>query len=112
MFKIGYVYAILMSDGMVKVGRSSKSVSSRIKSHALTAKLRGVSIQKTVESGKLMDSRAAEKFLRNLCLSSSADVIAREWFMGADFDEIEDIFASRFNGDCEKQIALKEKEKL
>lgn len=101
---IGCVYAVLFSDGWLKVGRGVKP-GERITAHKSASSMRGATIEKSVISGVMVNSKDAERKLIGICHSLGKPVHGNEWFIGVDFEVIEEIFNSDFSGDSEEDIA-------
>ena len=86
--RTGYVYGVLFSDGLVKVGRMSER-SSRLSSYGVAASLRGSSVVKTVTSGFVVDSVREENKLIQWCREHGCQAAGREWFDGINFELLE-----------------------
>lgn len=86
--RTGYVYGVLFSDGLVKVGRMSER-SSRLSSYGVAASLRGSSVAKTVTSGFVVDSVREENKLIQWCREHGNQAAGREWFDGINFELLE-----------------------
>ena len=84
----GYVYGVLFSDGLVKVGRMSER-SSRLSSYGVAASLRGSSVSRMVTSGFVVDSVREENKLIQWCRQHGNQAAGREWFDGISFDLLE-----------------------
>lgn len=99
----GYVYAVLFSDGWVKVGRG-RDAYARINTHKSISRMRGAEIVDFKVSGMLVDSKDAEKKLLALCESYGSSVHGNEWFAGVDFERLCCVIDSEFSGDSEEQF--------
>ncbi|MCF5179610.1 hypothetical protein GIV96_11050 [Pseudomonas syringae] len=97
-FREGKVYAVLFSDGWLKVGRG-RDPQSRINSHITTSSMRGAKFVKSIASGTLADSGAAETALIEICASIGRNVHGREWFADVDFDSVMEFFRTHLVGD-------------
>lgn len=84
----GFLYVCLFSNKHIKVGRSRKSVRSRITSHATAARSMNVSLDKNAHFACSGDSRFAEADLIRRCADKCTDQFGREWFAGLDFDAV------------------------
>ena len=103
-FREGRVYAVLFSDGWLKVGRG-RNPESRIGSHASVSAMRNATVERSVVSGLLADSGSAEAELIELCSMRGIAVHGREWFTGVDFDEVCRLFDRRFKGDASHYLS-------
>ena len=97
-FHEGRVYAALFSDGWLKVGRG-RDARARINSHIGTSSMRGAKFVRSISSGLLADSGAAENALIAYCSERGCNVHGREWFTGIDFDEVKEFFGFHLAGD-------------
>ncbi len=97
-FREGKVYAVLFSDGWLKVGRG-RDAQSRINSHIGTSSMRGAKFVRSITSGVLADSGAAENALIAYCAAAGTNVHGREWFTGVDFDDVKEFFSLHLAGD-------------
>lgn len=97
-FREGRVYAALFSDGWLKVGRG-RDAQARINSHIGTSSMRGAKFVRSISSGLLADSGAAENALIAYCSELGSNVHGREWFTGIDFDEVKEFFSLHLGGD-------------
>lgn len=97
-FREGRVYAVLFSDGWLKVGRG-RDPQSRISSHACASGMRNATVDRSVVSGVIADSRAAEAALIAFCAERGKNVHGREWFTGVDFEDVCGLFEQSFKGD-------------
>lgn len=98
-----YVYAVLFSDGWVKVGRGADPIG-RIRVHQSVSKMRGASMEKKVISGKLVSSRKAEERLIAHCKENGNPIWGNEWFSRVDFDQLECLILDEFSGDSDEQF--------
>lgn len=103
-FREGKVYAVLFSDGWLKVGRG-RDAQSRINSHIGTSSMRGATHDRSVISGVLADSGSAENALIAYCSERGASVHGREWFTGVDFEGVSEFFCTHFMGDTADYLA-------
>lgn len=101
----GYVYAILLACGAVKVGMSKTDPHGRLKTHSHTAKLMRSSVYRYVVSGLLADPKSAEENLIDVCKSTSEPLSGREWFEGADFEKLEAKISNDYSGDSADTIS-------
>jgi len=85
--RLGQVYAVLFSDGWVKVGRG-RNAQKRIDCHISTSLMRGAKLVDSRISGLILDSRGAEAALIAMCGGYASAVHGREWFEGVDFDSL------------------------
>lgn len=97
------VYAVLFSDGWVKVGRG-RCGKTRIQTHISTSTMRGATVVQSVISGRLVDSKAAESRLISYCARTGDIVHGKEWFVGVDFSRLSEIISTEFNGDSAEQF--------
>lgn len=97
------VYAVLFSDGWVKVGRG-RCGKTRIQTHISTSTMRGATVVQSVISGRLVDSKAAESRLINYCAMTGELAHGKEWFVGVDFSRLSEIISTEFNGDSAEQF--------
>jgi hypothetical protein len=103
-FREGKVYAVLFSDGWLKVGRG-KDPKTRIASHAGASSMRNAQLIRSVESGVMADSGAAENALIAFCESRGEAVHGREWFVGVEYDDVFQFISENFKGDCPAYLA-------
>lgn len=82
----GYLYAILMSDGLMKVGRTKNKIA-RLSQHRTFARNAGLSVVNYSFSELLADAHDKEQQLMSFCRNNSTRVRSREWFYGANFDD-------------------------
>ncbi|MEB2514812.1 GIY-YIG nuclease family protein [Pseudomonas sp. YuFO20] len=99
------VYAVLFSDGWLKVGRG-RNAQARIGSHAGISSMRNATVMKSVVSGLLVNPKKAEKRLIDFCMSIALPVHGREWFVGVDFESVESIINAEFQGDSDDSFAV------
>ncbi|ROM84142.1 hypothetical protein BK655_12390 [Pseudomonas brassicacearum] len=103
-FREGKVYAVLFSDGWLKVGRG-RDPKTRITSHAGASSMRNAHLVRSAESGVLANSGAAENQLIAFCESRGEPVHGREWFVGVEFDDVCQFINDNFKGDCPEYLA-------
>lgn len=99
------VYAVLFSDGWVKVGRG-RNGEARIGSHAGVSAMRNATVVRSVVSGRIVDSRSAEKELIAYCSENGRSVHGREWFSDIDFETLEGIITKQFSDSSDEQFAV------
>lgn len=90
--KSGYVYAVIFSNNLVKVGRSYRDPEGRIRTHLSRAKLRGkgVEVSKKYVGEKTFFSKEIEASLINY-MSGQGERLNSEWFLvneGFKFSEL------------------------
>jgi len=107
-FREGRVYAVLFSDGWLKVGRG-RDPQSRIGSHACVSAMRNATVDRSIVSGTLADSGTAEAELIAFCSKQGTAVHGREWFTGVDFEEVCNLFGTRFKGDAPDYLSAARK---
>ena len=95
--KSGYVYAVIFSNNLIKVGRSYRNPEGRIRSHLSQAKLRGKNVRVSQQyiSEKTFFSEEIEVSLI-IHMSGQGERLNREWFLanaGFNFSELV-VFAS------------------
>lgn len=95
---VGYVYAVIFSDGVLKIGRG-KRPKNRVKVHSAAAVLRGATVKASIISGRLLDSHRAEKELINFCMAIGDVIHGREWFSGVKYEKVEHFISKKFSGD-------------
>lgn len=100
----GYVYAVLFSDGWVKVGRG-RDAQKRINCHISLSAMRGATAVDCRISGKILDSSRAEAALIALCGGYESSVFGREWFDGVDFALLASLIESQFSGDSKEAFS-------
>lgn len=100
----GCVYAVLFSDGWIKVGRGT-SPNARIRSHQTLSAMRGAVLTNSIVSGPLVNASIAEARLIKECQAQGRAVHGREWFLGVDFDSLASIISEEFPGDAEDVLA-------
>lgn len=106
---VGYVYAAFFSDGWVKVGRGSDP-SGRIKIHQSSSMMRNATIDGSLISGMLINSKKSEKRLISFCCSAGNPVHGNEWFINVSFELLKKLFESEFSGDSKEEIEERLKE--
>jgi hypothetical protein len=79
--KMSQIYAILFTDGVVKVGRG-KSAKDRIAAHSGSARLRGAQVKEFYFVDVLYGENKAELELIGFAESISKEKIGYEWFKG------------------------------
>lgn len=84
-YKKGHIYAVLYSNGWVKVGRSG-DVQNRIKT--LSGSVIGEKAVSTKASALLSDAHRAEGKLIAFCRKRCDDQHGKEWFSGIGFKEL------------------------
>ncbi len=99
------VYAVLFSDGWVKVGRG-RCGKSRINSHSGLSAMRGATVVRSIISGRLVDSKSAESKLIAYCTAAGTLAHGREWFSNVDFERLVEIIETRFQGDSADAFIL------
>lgn len=99
------VYAVLFSDGWVKVGRG-RNGAARIGSHAGVSAMRNAAVVRSVVSGRIVDSKSAEKELIAYCSENGRSVHGREWFSDIDFEALEGIITKKFSDSSDEQFAI------
>lgn len=104
MKRSGFVYAVLFSDGWVKVGRG-KNPEIRIASHVNLSAMRNAAEEKRFISGRIIGHVKAELEIINFCLANGERAYGREWFKGIDFSKLESFMADSFSGDSEDDLA-------
>lgn len=97
-FREGKVYALLFSDGWIKVGRG-RNPDDRVQAHKTASGMRGATLVKVMTSGTLIDSAYAESELIKFCSEHGRAVHGREWFAGVDYDLLIAVISDRFRGD-------------
>lgn len=102
-FREGRVYAVLFSDGWLKVGRG-RDAKSRINSHIGTSAMRGAKFVKSISSGLIADSSSAENALIAFCSEKGTSVHGREWFIGVEFDEVKEFFGLHLVADTPERL--------
>lgn len=102
-FREGKVYALLFSDGWIKVGRG-RNPECRILAHSTASGMRNATLVKTTVSGSLIDSAYAEAELIKFCAEQGSAVHGREWFVGVDYDQLVALIDTRFQGDSPASI--------
>jgi hypothetical protein len=84
---MNYLYAVLFSDGLVKVGRS-KSPEKRIEDHEIRLSCAGISKVDSQIIPLNGNSSLCELRLIEWCRSKADECYLREWFRGLVFDEV------------------------
>ncbi|MNO41116.1 hypothetical protein D3C76_312800 [compost metagenome] len=102
-FREGKVYALLFSDGWIKVGRG-RNPEDRILAHSSASSMRSATLVKTTVSGSLIDSTYAEAELIKFCSDRGRTVHGREWFVGVDYEQLVALIGTRFRGDSPASI--------
>lgn len=103
-FREGTVYAVVFSDGWLKVGRG-RNPQSRISSHACVSGMRNATVDRSVISGTVADSLAAEAALISFCSEQGEAVHGREWFTGVSFDTVCKFIEEQFSGDSPEYLS-------
>lgn len=110
--KSGYVYAVIFSNNLVKVGRSYQNPEGRIKIHLSHAKLsgKGVEVSQEYVGEKTFFSKEIETTLINY-MSGQAERLNREWFLANESFKFSELVAftsgeilSHSHIDCVEQI--------
>lgn len=80
--KTGYVYAVIFSNNLIKVGRSYRDPEGRIRNHLANARLHGkdVEVSQKYVGGKTFFSKEIEASLINY-MSGQGERINSEWFL-------------------------------
>lgn len=96
--KSGYVYAVIFSNNMIKVGRSDHDPEGRIRTHFTTARLFGKSVEVSQKyvGEKTFFSKEIEASLINY-MSGQGERLNSEWFLvndGFKFSELVDFASS------------------
>jgi len=104
----GFAYAVVYSDGWVKVGRG-KNPEARVLAHNSSSKMRGADYVASCFSGRLLCPEKAEKRLINFCIAHGSPAHGREWFSGVDFSDLVKIIEGEFPGDKDEDF-LKDQE--
>src|SRR5690554_988243 len=80
--KSGYVYAVIFSNNLIKVGRSYRDPEGRIRAHLSRAKLRGkgVEVSQKYVGEKTFFSEEIEASLINY-MSGQGERLNSEWFL-------------------------------
>ncbi len=102
--RLGQVYAVLFSDGWVKVGRG-RNAQKRIDCHISASLMRGAKLVDSRISGLILDSRGAEAALIAMCGGYASAVHGREWFQGVDFDSLAALIDDQYSGDSQEKIS-------
>lgn len=102
--RLGQVYAVLFSDGWVKVGRG-RNAQKRIDCHISMSLMRGAKLVDSRISGLILDSRGAEAALIAMCGGYASAVHGREWFEGVDFDSLAALIDDQYAGDTQEKIS-------
>lgn len=91
--RVGHVYALQFSTGVVKVGQT-KQPKARLADHAKTAQAHGHAVHETLLSPPHTNYLANELALIAFCSSRGSLIAGREYFEGCDMEEV-----ARFFGD-------------
>lgn len=92
------VYAVMFSDGWLKVGRG-KNPEARIQAHEAVSKMRGATRTAYVISGRIVNAKAAEAELIGFCQGIGKTEFGNEWFSGVEFNLVESLIKDRFPED-------------
>ena len=92
--KSGYVYAVIFSNNLIKVGRSYLNPEGRIRAHLTQAKLRGKNVGVSQEhiSEKTFFSEEIEASLISH-MAGQCERLNREWFLANDGFEFSELVA-------------------
>lgn len=89
--KQGYVYFVQLSNGLTKVGFSSRSPGERLTAHRSTAMLMGASPVSNFVSNLVYGPRELESLLIKRCAASYTQAHGREWYWNADSAYLKEI---------------------
>jgi hypothetical protein len=83
----GYLYAVLFSNGLIKVGRA-KTPAVRIGQHRMRLAVAGIKIDKTCTQPCSSSAVVAEAFLIEKCVAQALQTSGNEWFVGLQFETV------------------------
>lgn len=87
----GYVYFIQLSNGLTKVGFSSRSPECRLSAHRNTAIFMGAVPVLSFVSSLINGPTGLERLLIKRCMTSYQQAHGREWYRGVDASYLEEI---------------------
>lgn len=105
----GQVYAILFSDGLVKVGRGYDA-RSRVITHEGAAKARGVKVVEKYFSGPLIDPKSCEKKVIEYCKKNGDLAHGLEWFSKINYEALKEYIKANLPRANEQEIFKKREE--